>query len=187
MKPWKTLDRRTVFEHKPWLTVERHTVELPDGRVIPDWQWVITPDYVNVVAIAEDGAFLCFRQVKYAIEGPTLALIGGFLESGEEPLAAAKRELLEETGCEAPDWLELGHFQVDPSRGVAIAHFYLARRVRQVAAPTGGDLEEQHLLRLSREQMEKALNTGEFKVLAWSHATALALRALGNEEARKSS
>jgi hypothetical protein len=51
MLPWKTRSRRTILDEKPWLVVEHHEVELPDGRVIPDWPWVITPDYVNAIAV----------------------------------------------------------------------------------------------------------------------------------------
>jgi ADP-ribose pyrophosphatase len=83
------------------LSVEAHTVELPDGRVIEDWPWVVTPDFVNVVAVTEAGEFLLFRQTKYSIPGLTLATVGGYLEPGEEPLAAAQRELREETGYAA--------------------------------------------------------------------------------------
>ena len=77
MQPWKTISRRTVLERGRFLTVEDHTVELPDGRTIPDWPWVIAPDYVNVVAITDKGRFLCFRQVKYSVEGTSLAPVGG--------------------------------------------------------------------------------------------------------------
>ncbi|NTU63361.1 MAG: NUDIX domain-containing protein, partial [Chloroflexi bacterium] len=98
MDSWKTLSRETVLDRGKFLRVEDHTVQLPDGRVIEQWPWVISPDFINVVAVTEAGEFLCFQQVKYAIEGEALATIGGYLEPGEEPLAAAQRELLEETG-----------------------------------------------------------------------------------------
>jgi 8-oxo-dGTP pyrophosphatase MutT (NUDIX family) len=176
MKPWKTLSRHTVYDQPPWLVVELHSVELPDGRVIPDWPWIKTPDYVNVVAITADGKFLCFRQNKYGTAGETLALIGGYLEPGEAPLAAARRELREETGYTAPEWIDLGHFLVDPNRGVATGHLYLARGARHVAKPASDDLEEQQLIFLSREELENALANGEFKVLAWAAAVAFALK-----------
>lgn len=178
MQPWKTRTRRTILDQRPWLVVEHHTVELPDGRVISDWPWVITPDYVNVVTLTEAETFLCFRQIKYGVVGVTLSIIGGYLEPGEVPLAAAQRELLEETGYEAPEWIELGHYRVDPNRGIAMGHLFLARRARQVAATITGDLEEQQLVHLSRTRLEAALDSGEFKILAWAAAVAFALRHL---------
>ncbi len=178
MKPWKTLHKQTIYDQSPWLVVELHRVELPDGRVIPDWPWVKTPDYINVVAFTGQGKCLCFRQTKYGIEGVTLAIIGGYLAPGEDPLAAAKRELREETGYEAGEWIDLGHYLVDPNRGVATGHLYLARRARRVTEPVSDDLEEQELIFLSRAELEEALAKGEFKVLAWAAAVAFALRRL---------
>jgi ADP-ribose pyrophosphatase len=176
MKPWKTKSRQIVFEQRPWLQVEYHTVELPDGRLIPDWPWIITPDYVNVVAVTEDERFLCFRQVKYGIEGTTLGIVGGFVEEGEEPFQAAQRELREETGYESTDWIPLGSYRVDPNRGVAMGHLYLARQARYVTPRNADDLEEQELILLARPELESALAAGEFKVLAWAAAIAFALR-----------
>lgn len=178
MKPWKTLSRTTILEHGKYLTVEDHEIELPDGRVIPDWPWIITPDYVNVVPVAEEGRIVCFRQTKYAVEGMTLAPVGGYLDPGEEPLAAAKRELLEETGYEAATWEELGTYHVGASRGIALAHFFLATEARPVAEPDSDDLEEQELLLLTREEVEAALDAREFRVMPWAAVMALALRHL---------
>jgi ADP-ribose pyrophosphatase len=175
LKLWKTLSRETVLNHSKWLVVEDHVVELPDGRVIEHWPWIITPDYINVVVVTESGKFLFFRQTKYAVGGMTLAPVGGYLEPGEEPLAAAQRELLEETGYAAPDWVSLGTHHVDGNRGAGVANLFLARGARRVDEPHADDLEEQELLRLSRAEIQAALAGGEFKVLAWAAAVALAL------------
>ena len=143
------------------MVVENHTIKLPDGRVISEWPWIVTPDFINVVAETENGDFLCFRQTKYAVEGASLAVVGGYLDPGETPLAAARRELIEETGYEAADWIELGHYPVDGNRGSGTAHFFLARGSRRVAEPDADDLEEQELLHLSRAEIEAALAAGE--------------------------
>jgi len=176
MRSWKTLSRRVILNYSKFLIVEEHAVELPDGRVIPDWPWLITPDFVNVVAVTEGDRFLCFRQTKYGIEGTSLAAVGGFLEPGEEPLLAAQRELLEETGYAAAEWISLGQYRVDANRGAGLAHFFLARGARRVADAIADDLEEQELLYLTRSEMEAALEAREFKVLPWATIVALALR-----------
>lgn len=176
MQPWKTLTRQTLLECGRFLTVESHTVALPDGRIIEDWPWIITPDYINVTAVTVEGRFLCFRQTKYSVAGTSLAVVGGYLEPGEDPLTAAQRELREETGYAAPLWRDLGRYSVDGNRGAGAAHLFLAQNAVPVTEIHADDLEEQQLLLLSREELEAALTAGEFKSLPWAAAVSLALR-----------
>jgi ADP-ribose pyrophosphatase len=176
MQPWKTVSRRTILDYSKFLAVEEHTVQLPDGQVIEDWPWVVTPDFVNVIAVTEKGEFLFFRQTKYSIPGITLAPVGGYLEPGEDPLSAGQRELREETGYAASDWQFIGQFPVDGNRGVGTAYFYIAQGAQPVTEIDADDLEEQELLFLSRDEVEAALDAGEIKLLPWALIVALALR-----------
>jgi ADP-ribose pyrophosphatase len=179
MELWKTLHRTTLLTHDKYLTVENHTIELPGGQVLDNWAWLTTPDYINVVAVTTDGEFICFRQTKYAVEGVSLAPVGGYIEPGEDPLAAAQRELLEETGYRAERWHALGQYVVDGNRGAGIAHLFLAEEAQPVAARNADDLEEQELLLLSRAEIEQALAGGQFKVLPWTTVVALSPLKLG--------
>jgi ADP-ribose pyrophosphatase len=179
MQPWRTTARRVLLKHGPYLEVEEHTVELPDGRVIEDWPWIITPDFVNVVPVTVEGKMLCFRQTKYGVDGVSLAPVGGYIDDGEDPRGAAERELLEEMGCEAGEWVDLGMYRVGANRGIARAHFFLARDVRDAGVqPESDDLEEQERIELSLDEVSAALCRGEFKALAWVSIVALAMERL---------
>lgn len=90
-------------------------------------------------------------------------------------MAAAKREMLEETGYEAPHWESLGHYAVDGNRGNGTAYFFLARDAYPVSEPDADDLEEQELLQLSRAEVEAAVARGAFKVLPFQAIMAIAL------------
>jgi 8-oxo-dGTP pyrophosphatase MutT (NUDIX family) len=181
MDPWRTRSRRTLVDLSPWLSVEERTVELPDGRVIDDWPWVESREFANVVAVTEDGRFLVLRQTKYAVEGPTLGSVGGYLEPDEDPVETAKRELREETGYDAPEWRSLGRYAVDGNRGCGVGHLFLAEGASKVAEPNADDLEEQELLLLTRAEVEEALLAGAFGVLSWAAVVALALVALDRD------
>ncbi len=177
MEPWIRLGAREVFRQSPWLRLEAHHLRLPDGREIPDWLWVDTPDFCNVVAVTEADEFLCFRQSKYAAPGLTLALVGGYLEPEEDPRAAAQRELREESGHVAAAWRDLGNYACDGNRGCGRGHLFLATGCRYEGHAVSDDLEEQQLLRLSRAEAKAALLRGEFGVMPWTAALALALLA----------
>lgn len=175
MQPWKLRSKRTLLHQPPWLSVESHEIELPDGRVIPDWAWVRTPDFVNVVAVTAEGQFLCTRQTKYAIEGVSFAIVGGYIEPDEDPLAAARRELREETGYEAESWTGFGTFAVDGNRGAGHAHLFLATGARLVGEIDRDDLEEMELVLLPPEVVRAEVLGNGFKLLPWAACVALAL------------
>ncbi len=179
MQPWRTLARTTALERGKYLTVEDHTIALSDGRIIEQWPWLVTPDYVNIAAVTSDHKFLCFRQTKYAVPGVSLAAVGGYLEPGEDPLQAARRELLEETGHTAETWTALGRYAVDGNRGAGVAHLFIAQNARRVTDINADDLEEQELLLLTAAQVRSALEAGEFKCLPWATVMSLALLRLG--------
>ena len=132
LRIWETISRKTILNHSKFLTVESHTVKLPDGQLIPDWAWLIIPSAAIVLAMTDDDQFLCFRQTKYAVEGTSLAPVGGMLEPNEAPIDAAKRELLEEMGYESSDWINLGSHILDPNRGIATMHLFLALKAKKV-------------------------------------------------------
>ena len=176
MQSWATLSKRTILDRGKFLAVEEHEVKLPDGTVISDWAWVITPEYVNILPVTEDGDFICLKQVKFAINELSLATVGGYVESGEDSLLAAQRELREETGYEADDWTNLGSYIADANRGGGKAHLFLARGARQVCAPDPDDLGEQDVVHLSYADIKSALLRGEFRVLGWTTLVALSLQ-----------
>ncbi|GAB4488316.1 MAG: NUDIX hydrolase [Anaerolineales bacterium] len=175
MKPWKTLSRELVLDFSRFLSVERHTVELPDGRIIENWPWVVIPEFVDVLPVLEDGRLLLMRQFKYGVGEVSLSTMGGMIDAGETPEQAARREMFEEMGCEAREMVFLGKYAVDANRGCGTAYLFLALDARQVSEPNSGDLEEQEIVPLTRQEVRRAMLEGEFKMLSWAATVGLGL------------
>jgi ADP-ribose pyrophosphatase len=177
---FQTKSRRVIHENRPWLVVEQHAVEFRENgvvtRAIDDWAWLETPDYVCVLPIFDDGRCLCFEQCKYAVEGLTLSTVAGLIDPGEDPLTAAQRELREEAGLEAKNWVALGGFRVDGNRGAGIAHLFLARELGPTTEKhETDDIEPMTEVYLDRAGILRALAEGKFKILAPAALVALAI------------
>jgi len=156
------------------------TVELPDGRTRDRFHHIVLPEYAITCAITPERRFVMVREYKHGAARICLNAPAGRVEDGEEPLAGAQRELLEETGFAADEWRALGAFVVDASTGCSRAHVFLARNARPVAAPHPDELEEIDVVLLEENGLRAALAAGEIVMMPTACALALALLALRN-------
>jgi len=90
-----------------FLYAMRDTVRLPDGNEAFR-EYVIHPGAVMVVAELPDGRLVLERQFRYPVQSVMVEFPAGKLDPGEDSLACAKRELLEETGYTARQWARAG-------------------------------------------------------------------------------
>ena len=179
IQPWKTLARRVLLRRPPWFEIGEEDVRLPDGRIVEHFNWITLREFAIVVPLTEDDRTILVRSYKHGVRAVALSFPAGYLEPGEDPLAGAKRELREETGYEAPEWIPLGRFVVDGNYGSGAMHAYLATGARKVTEPDSGDLEEMALALTPWDEAVAALRQGEMKQLA--SAAALGLACLARE------
>jgi ADP-ribose pyrophosphatase len=99
-------------------------------------------DFAMTVAVTPGGEVLLSREYKHGAGDVAYTLPAGFVETGEAPVAAARRELREETGYDGEAFESLGAYLVFPSLSGARGSFFLARGVRRVAAPHPDEFEE---------------------------------------------
>jgi ADP-ribose pyrophosphatase len=108
MKTWEMLQSREIISDR-WLKLTADQCRLPTGQIIDPYYVVHESDWVHIFAFDNDGHLLVVRQFRYAANVECVELPGGVIDKGEEPLAAAQRELLEENGhtanmaCYRPD------------------------------------------------------------------------------------
>ncbi|MEO6393754.1 MAG: NUDIX hydrolase [Pyrinomonadaceae bacterium] len=127
LQPWHVVRRERLVDASPWMQVWKETVRLPDGRQIDDFYTVDQPDHIMVFAVTGDDQVIGLWHYKHGSRNVNLSFPAGYVSPNEPPQDAARRELLEETGYQADDWISLGVFTVDGNRGNGRAHYFLAR------------------------------------------------------------
>ena len=158
---WRIRRRHLVLQADPWLRVWSEDLTLPDGREVTEFFNVEMPDYVVVVAVTADGQIVAERGYKHGPRRVCVSLPAGFVEPGEVPEEAARRELLEETGFSAGTWETLGSFINDGNHGCGTGHLYLARDARKVTDPDSGDLETVTIDLMSLDDLLEATYSGD--------------------------
>ena len=173
LRPWTVRGERRLLSHPPFIEVSSQSVELPDGRRIDDFYQIAMPDYVSVFAETDEGRLLLLRQYRHGARRVCLNFPGGRVNPGEVPLAAAQRELVEETGYVSAAWTALGSFVTQANQRCQTAHLFRASGCRRKQAAQSGDLEEQELVIAPLEDTLRTAREGQFAVM--EHMMLLAL------------
>lgn len=149
---WKILKSEYLFR-RPWLTVRRDCVELPDGRQNPEFYILEYPDWVNVIAITDDGQFVMERQYRHGLGKTCFEIPAGVIEKGETPLEAARRELMEETGYGEGEWKEIMSVSGNSSTTNNISHCFVAKGVKKIGMQHLDRTEDLEVVLLDRSQV----------------------------------
>lgn len=172
---WVVESTESILRREPWIEVFEEHIRLPDGRLVDDFYTIQLRDFVVIAALTEDGRLLALRHYRHGPRRITRSLPSGFIEGGETPADAARRELLEETGFVADKWSELGSYVVDGNRRCGVEHVFLATGLKSIAEPTAHDLAESTVELMTTDEAVEGLWRGDISELASASGIALAL------------
>ncbi len=141
------------------LTVKRDQVRLPNGNT-SQREYVIHPGAVVVVPILPNGNVVLEKQFRYPLHQVFIELPAGKIDAGEDVLITGQRELMEETGYSASDWIKLGHQHPCIGYSNEIIHIYLARGLSAGAHQRDGD-EHLDIFEAPFEQCISMIQRGE--------------------------
>ena len=159
-RPWTVLES-AYLNRQPWLTLRRDRVRLPTGAMIEDYFVLEYPTWVNVVAVTPDGRVVLVRQYRHGLGAVHYELPAGVCEpSDPDPLAAARRELLEETGYGGGEWTPLMTLSANPGTHANLTHSFLATGVVPVREPESEATEDIRVHLAGRNDVRKLVLDG---------------------------
>jgi len=164
-RPWKVLESKHAVADR-WLRLRTDVVSSPTGRILSPCPVVEAPDWVDVIALTGDRNIVLVEQYRHGVRQVRTEFPAGTVEAGEEPLAAIKRELLEETGYASDEWHLLGSAPVYPLLQTNRIHSFLALNARKIA---GQDLDEGELIHtheLPLDEFIAGVESGAFELPA---------------------
>ena len=167
-----------------WIDIRRSSYRFPDGSTFEPFYSYSRRDYVVIVASDAEGRYLCVRQYRQGIKRVTTEFPAGGIErkdgkeyghsqdvSAEDALAAAKRELLEETGYESDEWRQLLTVPSNATIADNYAYIFEAKNCRKVSGQSLDDTEFLNVYSYTGQEIEDMITAGDFPqavhILAW--------------------
>lgn len=162
------------FTIEPWITtaefleyttnifkVLRRDMKIPSENYQSTFSILKVPDWINVMALTSKNEVILVEQFRYGIEEATLELVGGVCDAGEEPMEAAKRELLEETGYVGKECVYLGRVSSNPAIQTNYTHTILIKNCEKVGEQNLGVNERIYVHVIPYQRFLEFIRSGE--------------------------
>lgn len=169
MQVWETLEQKYLIQDE-WLRVRADKCRMEDGTIVEPYYVLEYPNWANVVAVTEDKKIVLIKQYRHALGVIDLELPGGAVDPGEDPIEAAGRELLEETGFEAAHIEPLCQLSPNPANHNNFSVSFLATGVKRTTQQILDETEEIDVELYSIEEVKQLL--AEQKLIQTMHVAA---------------
>ena len=185
---WKPVSVEHIVRDE-WIDFRKVRYRYPDGREFGPFYQYSRKSYSVIVPVLPDGRFLCVRQFRQGIGETTTEFPAGGIEADgseygqvtrEDALAAAKRELKEETGYESDEWTHLITIPSNATIADNYAHVFLARNCRKVSGLHLDVTEDLEPVIVTKEEIETMISEGRFQQMGHVMAYLLAVRRAGS-------
>lgn len=160
---WKTLKSKEILR-VGLFRLRKDECELPDGRVMPGYYVIEFGDWVNVVPVTASGQVVMVNQYRQARGEFFLEIPGGSTDTKDaSPEAAARRELLEETGYSSAEWESCGFHCPNPALQNNRLHTFIAWNCEYIRPPKLDPFEDLSVRLLPIAKVFDLLDSGEIQ------------------------
>ena len=174
---WEPVSVEHVIQDK-WIDLRKVEYRFPDGTTFSPYYNYSRRSYVVIVASDEEGKYLCVRQYRHGIGEVTTEFVAGGIEcengreyitkadaitTREDALAAAKRELEEETGYSSDEWEHLITVPSAATMADNYAYIYRAKNCRRTHEQHTDSTEFLRVRKYSPDEIEELIAAGKFQ------------------------
>ncbi|MBC1242160.1 NUDIX hydrolase [Nostoc sp. 2RC] len=157
---WTLLNSQYLVRDK-WLTLRADTCQMPEEKIVEPYYVFEYPTWVNVIAITKNEEVVLVKQYRHGIQKTVLELPGGSMDlEDSSPMAAAKRELLEESGYTSDNFVETGVISANSATHNNLIYCFLATNVELVADLNLDITEKIDVILLPLEKLIRDINAG---------------------------
>ena len=180
---WEEVSTEHIVQDE-WIDFRKTAFRFPDGNIFEPFYTYSRRDYVVIIATDEEGRYICVRQFRQGIREVTTEFPAGGIErkdgkqygdrneaASEDALAAAKRELSEETGYVSDEWKHLITIPSQATIADNLAYIYVAKNCKKISDQSLDDMEFLNVKLYTADEIEGMIKNGEFKqamhVMGW--------------------
>jgi len=156
IQPWKVLESNYI---RPRFRLDR--CELPKGTYLDATVFEFR-SWANIVALTKNNEVVLIRQYRHGVQEVLWEIPGGVVEDSEDPLEGVKRELLEETGYTAHEFIPVGKLYPNPALQTNTMYCYLAVGAEKIAEQRLDDGEDIEVHLVPLDELTQMTKRGEF-------------------------
>jgi 8-oxo-dGTP pyrophosphatase MutT (NUDIX family) len=159
MKKWISGKKREVLDAKIF-KVYFQQFQSPTMEKQSEFTVIESRNWVNVLPVTKDGDVILVKQFRFGTSEVTYEFPAGIIDDGEEPLEAAKRELLEETGATKFEIKELGSCRPNPAHFNNFCYHFLATGLDSFGDLKLDEHEEIEVIKKSIDEVQIMIDEG---------------------------
>lgn len=160
IKPWPLI-RSTFPQSFRVFSIRTDTAISPRTGIEHDFYVIESRDWINIIPITADQQVVMVRQYRHGSREITLEIPGGLLDPGDTPEKAAARELLEETGYQAEEYVEVGVVSPNPAIFSNRCYTFIARNIQKVSDPMPDQTEDIEVVAIPLADIPRLILKGE--------------------------
>ena len=157
---WKLKSTKPLHDYRIFRTRSDTRVSPRTGKE-HEFYVLESPDWVNIVAVTDNDEIVLINQFRHGVSASVLEIPGGMIDEGEAPILSAERELLEETGYAANEFIEIGRVHPNPALFDNLCYTFLAKSAKKIREPEFEGTEDIETILYPASDIKKLIQSGE--------------------------